>query len=435
MKNQKALPTREELIAKGYPYGKAAEGIPMGDPKEEHGRTAPDYTVYRPYREDGVDQDNVHFLVVPVKSGKKLFAVWTQSSVEGHGDNHLVLSETEDFVHWREPRILSGTFPGRTEEQANWGFPIVTQSGRIYLFCSRGGFDRNWDIICTYSDDEGETFTEPVPLRMPEDREGYWVVWQTPMKCSDGAYLVGCTIWYGETVPNTNWCHREAKAHILSFDNLDDDPEAGDVKLSWRTQRPLEVEDPMVPGMSNFQEPAIVELPDGRIWMQGRTMQDSPYWAVSEDGGRTFSEPQPMRYSDGSLVLHPLSPCPVYEYQKGKYFILTHQNNGIRLGFDHHELQWRCNYANFIRNPYYLCKAEFDPIGNQPLKIEMPIKLIDTGDVAVGPKQTAEGGTYTSFTRWKGQSVLWYPDRKFYLLGKKLDGFGIKMEGYGPTVK
>ena len=185
----------------------------------------------------------------------------------------------------------------------------------------------------------------------------------------------------------------------------------------------------MIPGMSIFQEPSIAELPDGRIWLQGRTMKDSPYWAISEDGGRTFSEPQPLRYADGSLVLHPLSPCPIYEYRKGKYFILVHQNDGVRLGFDHHELQWRCNYANFIRNPYYLCKAEWDPIGSQPLKIGEPVNLIDTDDVAVGPKRTAEGGTYTGFTQWKGRSVLWYPDRKFYLLGKNLDAFGITEEG------
>lgn len=420
MDYQQALPTREELIARGYPYGKAAEGIPMGDPREEYRRTKPDYVVYRPWRPDGVDQDNEHFQVVPVRSGKKLFAVWTQSSVEGHGDNHLMLSETEDFVHWRTPRVLSGAFPGREEAQANWGFPVVNQDGRIYLFCSRGGLDCNWEILCACSDDEGETFSPFAVLPMPPGREGYWVIWQPPMRCSDGTYLVGCTIWYGQEVPGTNWCHREAAAQILAFDNLDENPQPQDVRLSWRTRQPIELEDPMIPGMSNIQEPALAELPDGRIWMQARTMNDSPYWAVSADGGRTFSQPEPMRYADGSPVLHPLSPCPIYEVDAEEYFILVHQNNGVRLGFDHHELRWRCNYANFIRNPYYLCRATFDPDGHQPLKIGAPVKLIDTGDVAVGPKQTAEGGTYSSFTRWQGQAVLWYPDRKYYLLGKRL---------------
>ena len=48
MKMEDMLPTREELIAMGYPYGKAADGIPMGNPAEEYKRTMPDYIVYRP---------------------------------------------------------------------------------------------------------------------------------------------------------------------------------------------------------------------------------------------------------------------------------------------------------------------------------------------------------------------------------------------------
>jgi hypothetical protein len=38
----------------------------------------------------------------------------------------------------------------------------------------------------------------------------------------------------------------------------------------------------------------------------------------------------------------------------------------------------------------------------------------------VGPKKTAEIATYPSITEWHGQRVLWYPDRKYYLLGKYL---------------
>ena len=38
----------------------------------------------------------------------------------------------------------------------------------------------------------------------------------------------------------------------------------------------------------------------------------------------------------------------------------------------------------------------------------------------VGPKRTAEIATYTSFTEFKGRRTLWYPDRKYYLLGKHI---------------
>ena len=37
---------------------------------------------------------------------------------------------------------------------------------------------------------------------------------------------------------------------------------------------------------------------------------------------------------------------------------------------------------------------------------------------APGNAGTAEIATYTSLTEWRGKRVLWYPDRKYYLLGK-----------------
>ena len=49
-----------------------------------------------------------------------------------------------------------------------------------------------------------------------------------------------------------------------------------------------------------------------------------------------------------------------------------------------------------------------------------PHKLLDTEGVTIGPKGTAEIATYPSLTEWRGHRMLWYPDRKFYLLGKHL---------------
>ena len=236
---------------------------------------------------------------------------------------------------------------------------------------------------------------------------------------------MGCSVWYGQMIPGTNWCHKDSDSQILAFENINEDPDPKDIVIKWRTEKPIRIPDPYFPEISCAQELSFVELPDGRLWIQMRTMCDSPYWAVSSDGGRTFTEPKPMRYADGSPVLHPLSPAPVYEYAKGKYFIMVHQNPGVRLGFDHHELHWTENVSNYIRNPYYLCKAEFDKDAEQPLSISEPINIIDTGDIAVGPKMTAEGGTYTSFTCKNGKAVLWYPDRKFYLLGKELNKYGV----------
>jgi hypothetical protein len=88
----KKLFSRKELIEKGYPFGKAFEGIPMGDADVEWKRTNPDIVVYRPKGSGIYDGDNEHFLVFEAPKSDELMAVWNQSSCEGRGDNHLVIS-------------------------------------------------------------------------------------------------------------------------------------------------------------------------------------------------------------------------------------------------------------------------------------------------------------------------------------------------------
>jgi len=46
---------------------------------------------------------------------------------------------------------------------------------------------------------------------------------------------------------------------------------------------------------------------------------------------------------------------------------------------------------------------------------------MDNDNVGLGPQKPVDCGVYTSMTHRNGQSVLWYPDRKYFLLGKRLD--------------
>ena len=65
----KKLPTREELIAQGYPFGMVTEGIPFGDSAVEWMRTAPDVKVYIPEKDMGPDCDNCVLAVTPTPDG------------------------------------------------------------------------------------------------------------------------------------------------------------------------------------------------------------------------------------------------------------------------------------------------------------------------------------------------------------------------------
>ena len=62
-------------------------------------------------------------------------------------------------------------------------------------------------------------------------------------------------------------------------------------------------------------EPMPVPLDDGRIFVSlrccgdrvNKTFPSLKYWVMSDDGGKTFSEPQPLTYEDGSMVWSPSS--------------------------------------------------------------------------------------------------------------------------------
>lgn len=69
---------------------------------------------------------------------------------------------------------------------------------------------------------------------------------------------------------------------------------------TWRAGKNV----PVVPewGSQNFNEPGVVELDDGRLWMYGRTTMGFHAQAWSVDRGMTWSRPEPM------ALLGPCSP-------------------------------------------------------------------------------------------------------------------------------
>ena len=85
-----------------------------------------------------------------------------------------------------------------------------------------------------------------------------------------------------------------------------------------------------------ISEPMFAELPDGKIFCIFRTSTDKvsgwtcrldanapacKYYTISEDGGKTFSEPKPWCYEDGEIVYSPASICQVVKSQvNGKLY-------------------------------------------------------------------------------------------------------------------
>jgi hypothetical protein len=256
-----------------------------------------------------------------------------------------------------------------------------------------------------------------------------WICWQKPLRLAkEGRYLAGFTRWTSMAVkknPTPSWTSLDSAVEFMRFDNVDENPEAANLKISWfaSNTNALTVPYPGHPEVSACQEPSVVKLPDGRLFCVMRTMTGSPWWSQSRDDGQTWSAPKMLLCKDGGEPLkHPLSPCPIYDIGgnaagSGRYALFIHNHDGHYQNFGPAD-------ASFHRRPMYLVAGRFHADGEQPVWFDEPKFFLDHDGVPLGlpeKRGRVDLAFYSSVTVRNGKAVLWYPDRKFFLLGRILD--------------
>ena len=130
---------------------------------------------------------------------------------------------------------------------------------------------------------------------------------------------------------------------------------------------------------------------------------------------------QELKLKGHGLEVLPRNPSSFTPLADGRYLLFYHNNPGRRGEHDQFSDEWSCNHANFIRNPMFFAVGEYRAHASQPIWFSQPREFLTTDDIPVGPKGTAETGTYPTLLEWNGQRVFWYPDRKYYLLGKLIN--------------
>lgn len=237
-------------------------------------------------------------------------------------------------------------------------------------------------------------------------------IYQVPRRLPDGRYLFAYTKWssYRVTPSNGKWYEDDAHLYFMRCENLDDDPEPKELRFTFLPDDERGVGIPNEAGdRSCAQEPCWTPLPDGRLFCTMRTAFGYAAYTVSADGGHTWSVPKPIRFSDGTVFAHPLSPCPIYETQPGVYMLLYH---------GHAEDIGGC------RNPLYRAKGFFDAEAEQPIRFEpedRDLYMALPDDAEIAGHQNRQLAMYSSALKIGERTVLWYPDRKCFLLGKYLD--------------
>ena len=400
-------------------------------------RTNPDYAVYLPPQPGARDEYGDHFHVFYTPGGD-LMTIWTQASHESAPDARLVYARSADHGETWSP-IEPLAEPSAPKMCPTLGFPLVSRSGRIYcLYNQYLGFGEKGSLYSSplhvkYSDDDGRSWIDSdVEIRWRRTRFDHpdpkvspdCVVWQQPIRDAQDRMIVGLSRWSSDMVfprpVGGNRFHSDTSCELMRFDNIDDGPAPEDLKITWLPDEEgtirvsCGIEPDASRGYSLAEEPAIALLPDGRLWMNMRTVTGRIWYTVSDDDGHSWRPPEVLRYRDcGAEVLHPKSPDPIYRLRDGRYLLFFHNHDGHAYGATG---PWDMDG----RRPLFLTVGEFRPGAYQPIWFSAPKLLMDTQRVTAGVTALFWLAMYASLTEHDGQRVFWYADRKQFMLGKTI---------------
>ncbi len=408
----------------------------------ERKRTAPDIEVYIPADESaGLHDGNNEFIRI-LHCKDKLKAFWVQASMEGTPDSRFVCAESADGgKSWSAPRLVLGGNhdPATGRNRICGGFLIRNTQGRVYFFINRstGKHDpvENGELVIYTSDDDGKTLQNETVIPYPESPEidsddpsvpPAWTPYMAPIRLKEGRYVGGCTHWWSlskaKPRESWDWSRAESSVDMYYIDNLDDNPLPAEIQFNWSAAGVHGLIAPLHDNPRYFlaQEPSVVELPDGRLMTIFRTGAGSPFYALSADRGESWGRTQRLLFADGgNPVLHPRSPCPVWEIGgrgSGEYILFIHNHDGT-FG------PWRPYDTNQHRRPLFALRGRFRADAVQPIEFSEPMLVMDNNGIrwGHGGAKLADIAIYGDFTLENGKPTLWYADRKHFLLGKHID--------------
>jgi len=395
-------------------------------------RTNPDFPIYIPTGDN--DGTNQMTIAAETPDGTWLSTA-TLSSTEGAADQRVaVFRSTDRGQSWSEPIVLDQQTAGNGH-RASWAVPFVVPdngspaAGRTYVFYNKNtGSDNGYlreditgEMRYKWSDDNGQTWhggDTALPVDMGQfhtndSPDPSWIgVWKPTITQQNNVLFPFAryrNIGAGGGNNGNGW---ETETTFQRFDNILTE---GDPTQLQTTTLPSSGPGLRVgqPGGGVFsKEPAMVELSDGRLFTTLRTKTDALYWSVSENQGQSWSDPRPLRYQDGGeIVQHPNAPAPMTKLEDGS-IVLMYYNQPQSSTFG-------------PRDPAYITIGQEDLDGGQPVEFGDPKKFMDINgekpDPAQGtPTSYAQAAAYSSFLESQNELYLFYPDSKYYLLGKKV---------------
>ncbi|MCG8308793.1 MAG: exo-alpha-sialidase [Cytophagales bacterium] len=275
--------------------------------------------------------------VIVCDDGSWLCTMTTSSGTEGAHMNHIISTKSYDQGNtWTGPVDVEPPGP----PQSSWAVPLKVPSGRIYVFYNYNQFDfkgiegvMSGPFVFKYSDDHGKTWSRDrfiVPIRKTKiDEENYtqgknqffWSI-DKPVVTDEAAYITISKIL--RTAPDLKDFYTRSEGFILKSKTIlkERKPE----KIKWETLPDGET------GIWNADfekvqaEHNITMLKNGDLYVVYRTHIGITAYAISRDGGKSFSKPEIMRYSNGEPIGNPRACPKIHKTKDGKYLFWFHNN-------------------------------------------------------------------------------------------------------------
>ena len=178
------------------------------------------------------------------------------------------------------------------------------RNGNIALFYGRKNSKMDDIPLMRISTDEAKTWSEPIPCIT--DRKGYFVLNNNRViQLKNGRLIMAVALH--ETPEDPTWHNGGTLFSYFSDDN----------GATWKSGQPVPAPQGVV-----MQEPGLVELKNGNIFMFIRTDAGVQYAAYSGDHGETWSEARPTG------IASPLSPASIARIPSTGDLLMVWNNNG-----------------------------------------------------------------------------------------------------------
>ena len=277
--------------------------------------------------------------VVVTPDGNWLCTLTTGAGNEGAGGQHVVstISKDQGKTWSKLVDIEPATGPA-----ASWVVPVTTPNGRVYAFYTYNGDHvemldnkkiRNdmlgW-FCYRYSDDYGQSWSKEryrLPMRLTAcDHTNDWkdkviIFWGIckPLISDEKVYFSFTKLG--------RYLLEQGEGWLYCSDNLLTQPDPN--KIHW-DMRPTGDHGIRKEEFGSVQEEHnLVSLGGEKLYCVYRTTNGFPCHTYSDDGGRTWLEPEPMTYTPDGQQVKTSRACPkVWRCENGNYLFWFHNHSG-----------------------------------------------------------------------------------------------------------